>query len=85
VHDCGLLLVSILASSSERATVSQRPSGHLADFTVLAKVCFAPLAAVPGSCERGCRLADATLQHVANVKLAANPFDVDSFAFVGKA
>jgi hypothetical protein len=40
---------------------------------------------LPGNANAVACLADATLQHVANVKLAANPFDVDSFAFVGKA
>jgi hypothetical protein len=40
---------------------------------------------LPGNANAVACLADATLQHVANVKLAANPFDVDSFAFVSKA
>jgi hypothetical protein len=39
---------------------------------------------LPGNANAVARLADATLQHVANVKLAANPFDVDSLAFLGK-
>jgi hypothetical protein len=39
---------------------------------------------LPGNANAVACLADATLQHVENVKLAANPFDVDSLAFLGK-